>query len=174
MTTTVTITGTGCPIPDAERAGPGVLVDVDGLRLQFDAGRSTVQRLAGAGLPYAEIDAVFITHHHSDHLTGLQDLVLTRWVMARGEVRPPLPIVVPAGPAESFVREMLHPWRHDLDVRAAHANRSDPLTLDLVPFDLPDQPTEVWRRGDVRVLAGQVRHEPVHPAVGFRVETPDG
>ncbi len=51
MTTTVTITGTGCPIPDAERAGPGVLVDVDGLRLQFDAGRSTVQRLAGAGLP---------------------------------------------------------------------------------------------------------------------------
>ena len=78
MTTTVTITGTGCPIPDAERAGPGVLVDVDGLRLQFDAGRSTVQRLAGAGLAYAEIDAVFITHHHSDHLTGLQDLVLTR------------------------------------------------------------------------------------------------
>ena len=108
MTTTVTITGTGCPIPDAERAGPGVLVDVDGLRLQFDAGRSTVQRLAGAGLPYAEIDAVFITHHHSDHLTGLQDLVLTRWVMARGEVRPPFPIVVPAGPAESFVREMLY------------------------------------------------------------------
>ena len=174
MTTTVMITGTGCPIPDAERAGPGVLVDVDGLRLQFDAGRSTVQRLAGAGLPNAEVDAVFITHHHSDHLTGLQDLVLTRWVMARGEVRPPLPIVVPAGPAESFVREMLHPWRHDLDVRAAHANRSDPLTLDIVPFDLPDQPIEVWRRGDVRVLAGQVRHEPVHPAVGFRVETPDG
>ena len=55
----MTITGTGCPIPDAERAGPGVLVDVDGLRLQFDAGRSTVQRLAAAGLPYAEIDAVF-------------------------------------------------------------------------------------------------------------------
>jgi len=62
--------------------------------------------------------------------------------MARGEVRPPLPIVVPAGPAESFVREMLHPWRHDLDVRAAHAKRSDPLALDIVAFGLPDQPTE--------------------------------
>ncbi len=133
-----TITGTGCPSADAGRAGPGVLVDVDGLRLQFDAGRSTVQRPVGAGLPHAEIDAVFITHHHSGHLTGLQDLVLTRWVMARGEVRPPLPIVVPAGPAESFVREMLHPWRHDLDVRAAHADRSDPLALDIVAFDLPD------------------------------------
>ncbi|HBU04457.1 MAG TPA: MBL fold metallo-hydrolase, partial [Acidimicrobiaceae bacterium] len=54
-----TITGTGCPSADAGRAGPGVLVDVDGLRLQFDAGRSTVQRPVGAGLPHAEIDAGF-------------------------------------------------------------------------------------------------------------------
>ena len=174
MTTTVTITGSGCPIPDADRAGPGVLVEVDDLRLQFDVGRSTVQRLAGAGIDRAQIDAVFVTHHHSDHLVGLQDLVLTRWVMARGEVTEPLPIVVPAGPAEDFVDEMLRPWRHDLDVRAAHANRTDEVTLDVVAFDIPDSPAEVWRRGEVTVIAGQVRHEPVHPAVGFRVESPDG
>ena len=174
MTTTVTITGSGCPIPDAERAGPGVLVEVDGLRMQFDVGRSTVQRLAGAGVDRAQIDAVFATHHHSDHLVGLQDLVLTRWVMARGEVQDPLPIVVPAGPAEDFVNEMLGPWRHDLEVRAAHANRTDEIALDVVAFDVPETPTEVWRRGDVAVIAGQVRHEPVHPAVGYRVESPDG
>ena len=174
MTTTVTITGSGCPIPDAERAGPGVLVEVDGLRMQFDVGRSTVQRLAGAGVDRAQIDAVFATHHHSDHLVGLQDLVLTRWVMARGDVQDPLPIVLPAGPAEDFVNEMLGPWRHDLEVRAAHANRTDEIALDVVAFDVPDTPTEVWRRGDVAVVAGQVRHEPVHPAVGYRVESPDG
>ncbi len=174
MTTTVTITGSGCPIPDAERAGPGVLVEVDGLRMQFDVGRSTVQRLAGAGIDRAQIDAVFATHHHSDHLVGLQDLVLTRWVMARGDVQDPLPIVVPAGPAEDFVNEMLGPWRHDLEVRAAHANRTDEIALDVVAFDVPETPTEVWRRGEVAVIAGQVRHEPVHPAVGYRVESPDG
>ncbi len=174
MPTTVTITGSGCPIPDPDRAGPGALVEADGVRMQFDVGRSTVQRLAGAGVDRAQIDAVFVTHHHSDHLVGLQDLVLTRWVMARGDVQPPLPIVVPAGPAEDFVAEMLTPWRHDLAVRAEHANRTDEIELDIVAFDMPDEPTEVWRRGDVRVLAGQVRHEPVHPAVGFRVETPDG
>ena len=174
MSTTVTITGSGCPIPDPDRAGPGVLVEVDDLRLQFDVGRSTVQRLAGAGVDRAQIDAVFVTHHHSDHLVGLQDLVLTRWVMARGETRDPFPVVVPAGPAEDFVTEMLAPWRHDLEVRAEHANRTDAVELDIVAFDLPDAPTEVWRRGDVAVIAGQVRHEPVHPAVGYRVETPDG
>ena len=69
---------------------------------------------------------------------------------------------------------MLRPWRHDLDVRAAHANRTDEVTLDVVAFDIPDSPAEVWRRGEVTVIAGQVRHEPVHPAVGFRVESPDG
>lgn len=174
MTTTVTITGSGCPIPDADRAGPGVLVEVDGLRMQFDVGRSTVQRLAGAGVDRAQIDAVFATHHHSDHLVGLQDLVLTRWVMARGDVQGPLPIVVPAGPAEDFVAEMLQPWRHDLQVRAEHAKRTDEIALDVIAFDLPDVPTEVWRHGEVTVIAGRVRHEPVHPAVGYRVESPDG
>ena len=63
MPTTVTITGSGCPIPDPDRAGPGALVEADGVRMQFDVGRSTVQRLAGAGVDRAQIDAVFVTHH---------------------------------------------------------------------------------------------------------------
>jgi len=52
VSTSVTITGTGCPIPDGNRAGPGALVRYDDGQtmrtMQFDAGRSTVQRLAGA------------------------------------------------------------------------------------------------------------------------------
>jgi ribonuclease Z len=89
-------------------------------------------------------------------------------------VQEPLPIIVPAGPAEDFVNEMLGPWRHDLEVRAAHSNRTDDIVLDVVAFDVPERPTEVWRHGEVSVVAGQVRHEPVHPAVGYRVESPDG
>ena len=62
----------------------------------------------------------------------------------------------------------------DLAVRAEHAGRASGPRVVVVGFDYPASPTEVWRSGDVRVLAGQVRHEPVHPAVGYRVETPDG
>jgi ribonuclease Z len=174
MATSVTITGSGCPIPSATRAGPGVLVQCDDLSLQFDAGRSTVQRLAGAGLWPTALDAVFITHHHSDHLVALQDLVLTRWVMTRGEVEVPLPIVVPAGPAVDFVEGMLDVWEADLEVRRRHAGRVTRPEIVVTAFELPDTPAEVWRSGDVVVTAGQVRHEPVHPAVGFRVESADG
>ncbi|MEL6983973.1 MAG: MBL fold metallo-hydrolase, partial [Actinomycetota bacterium] len=174
MSTEVIITGTGNPAPNPDRAGPGVLVRHGDLALQFDAGRSTVQRLTAAGLATPDLTAFFATHHHSDHLTGLQDLVMTRWVMDRTDGVAPLPVVVPAGPCERFVTTMLDPWAEDLEVRRAHTGRSTEPAVDLVAFPYPDEPTEVWADGDVRVLAGQVRHEPVHPAVGYRVETPDG
>ncbi len=175
MTTTVTITGTGCPIPTPDRAGPGVLVTYGDIHLQFDAGRSTVSRLMAANSSPGKLSAVFLTHHHSDHTTGLQDVVLTRWVMERGaEASEPLAVVAPEGPAVTFVERMLDVWVDDLAVRQEHANRTTLPTIDVRPFPYPEGIVEVWRSGDVVVKAGQVRHEPVRPAVGFRVETPDG
>lgn len=174
MSTSVTITGTGCPIPDGNRAGPGVLVRYDDLALQFDAGRSTVQRLAGANLWIPSLDAVFITHHHSDHLTGLTDVVLTYWTMDRSDARPSLPVIAPAGPSADYVSTLLDGWDADIEVRSNHASRTSRPRIDLQSFDVPDAPTEVWRSGDVVVSAGQVRHEPCPLSVGYRIDTPDG
>lgn len=179
MSTSITITGTGCPIPDGNRAGPGALLRYENgsgpvLSLQFDAGRSTVQRLAGANIWIPDLTAVFITHHHSDHLTGLTDLVLTRWVMDRTDKAPPLPIVAPAGPSADYVGTLLDGWDDDLEVRAAHAGRDTRPEIEIVAYEIPDRPTEVWRSGDVVVSAGQVRHEPCPDSVGYRVDTPDG
>lgn len=174
MTTSVTITGTGTPIPDANRAGPGALVRYDDLTLQFDAGRSTVQRLAGAEVWIPDLTAVFITHHHSDHLTGLADIVLTHWVMDRTDRGSQLEVVAGEGPAATYVSKLLDGWEDDIAARQAHTQRTTSPAVDLVAFPIPDAPTEVWRRGEVVVSAGQVRHEPCPYAVGYRVDTPDG
>lgn len=177
MTTTVTITGTGCPIPVTDRAGPGVLITVGDTHLQFDAGRSTVNRLLGAGSSPGQLTAVFLTHHHSDHTLGLQDIVLTRWVMDREDQLPPLPIVAPEGPATRLADRLTQIWDEDIAVRQEHTGRTAAPRVDVVPFPTPEGIVEVWRGSagdDVVIKAGEVRHEPVLPAVGFRVETPDG
>src|SRR5687768_7693042 len=71
----VTLLGTGNPRPTAERFGPSTLVEAGGQRLLFDVGRGTTMRLfsvdSARGL--ANVDAVFITHLHSDHLVGFAD-----------------------------------------------------------------------------------------------------
>lgn len=158
----------------ADRAGPGVLVRHGDVQLQFDAGRSTVSRLSGAGSSPGALTALFLTHYHSDHLVGLQDLVLTHWIMDINDNANRLPIVAPHGPTTRFCERMLDLWDDDLAVRSLHNKRDPHPKIDIVGFHTPDDPTEIWSIGDVRVIAGPVRHEPVEGAVGYRIETPDG
>lgn len=174
MTTEVVITGTGCPRPSVDRAGPSALVRCDERSLLFDAGRGIVQRLTQVGLPLPDLTAVFVTHHHSDHLVGLPDLVMTRWNMDAGDLRDPLPILVPEGPAADFTHHMLDIWADDLAARMGHNGRPVGPRYEVIEFAVPDRPTPVWELDGITVTAGQVRHEPLHPAVGFRVETPGG
>jgi ribonuclease Z len=174
MTTEVIITGTGTPMITVDRAGPGCLVRYGDINLQFDAGRNTAARLLAAGVTVGELTAVFLTHYHSDHVVGLQDIVLSHWVSDFADKHERLDVVAPNGPSTRYLERMLAPWDDDLEVRALHSPRSPDPKMDIVGFDVPDHPVEVWSKGDVRVLAGQVRHEPVIGAVGYRIETPDG
>ena len=174
MTTIVTTTGTGTPIPNPDRAGPGTHVQCGDIRLQFDVGRMTLNRLVKMGTSIADLSAIFLTHYHSDHVVGLTDLMLTHWIMDWADEWAPLPIVAPNGHTTEFIDRMFSIWDHDLAVRALHNGRVAEPKVTTVGFDVPEHPVEVWSQGDVRVLAGQVRHEPVEGAVGYRVETPDG
>ena len=79
----ITLLGTGSPLPSADRAGPATLVRAGGATMLFDCGRGVVMRLAAAGVLPIGLSAVLLTHLHSDHITDLNDLVTTHWVMAR-------------------------------------------------------------------------------------------
>ena len=166
----VVLTGTGVPVPDPERAGAGTLVKLDGVRLQVDAGRGTVLRLAGSGTPLPSLDAVLLTHHHSDHLVGLADLVLSRWLAGGHRTR----IVAPAGPTARFAARVLEPWQDDIAIRIEHAGHGGPPSVDVAAFEPTPEPVEVARFGAVAVVAVSVHHEPVLPAVAYRIEGPSG
>lgn len=174
-TTTVTLTGTGVPHPSPGRAGPGVLIRHGAVALQFDAGRGTVLRLSEAGVACHELDALLVTHVHSDHVVDLADVVMTRWIQGTLHPAGPLPVLAVEGEASRFAEAMLDPFADDIALRVAHVQDRPPV-LDVRPFSAPVAPTEVWRseEGTVRVEAVVVHHEPVHDAVGYRVTTPAG
>ena len=51
-----------------------------GKTLPIDCGRGTTQRLLQTGLRLGQVDALFITHLHSDRIVGIPDLWLTGWL----------------------------------------------------------------------------------------------
>lgn len=167
----VIVTGTGIPLADGDRAGAGVLVRRGDLALQFDAGRGTVMRLAAVDVRPGMLDAVFVTHHHSDHLLSLDDLAMTRWIEWSDD---PLVVVAPEGPATRFARRCLEPWEDDLAARAHHTSRATRPAIDVVVFEAPAEPAVVWDAEGVTVSAVAVRHQPLEPAVAYRLDAPEG
>src|SRR3984957_11700421 len=91
----ITLLGTGSPLPSADRAGPATLLRAGGATLLFDCGRGVIMRLTAAGVLPIGLSAVLLTHLHSDHITDLNDIVTTHWVMSP-EPRP-LRVVGPTG-----------------------------------------------------------------------------
>lgn len=172
--TEVVVTGTGVPSIDPARAGAGVLVRHGDITLHIDAGRGTAARVVEFGVDVGDVDAIFLTHYHSDHVSGLQDFILGRWLEDDLDLAEPLTVVASIGPTTRFCERLVALWDDDLAVRAEHNGRPSDLRLDVVGFETPERMVEVWSRGEVRVLAGPVRHEPVVGAVGYRIETPDG
>jgi ribonuclease Z len=180
VTTTITLTGTGVPIPTRDRAGAGVLIAWEGegddaVRIQVDAGRGTTMRLTDLGVGVHQIDALLLTHLHSDHVADLADLVLTRWVEDHLWQTGPLPVVAPDGRAPKFVSGLLDAYAYDIEVRRDHVQDRGP-EVEGHWFEASTVAAPVWRSrcGRVEVAAVSVRHEPVEEAVGYRITTPDG
>jgi ribonuclease Z len=160
----IVLLGTGSPLPDPQRAGPATLVRAGGLQLLVDCGRGVLMRLAAAGALPVGLDAVFLTHLHSDHVSDFNDLLTTRWVMSVADS--PLPVIGPRGTA-TFVDRTIEMLRDDIGYRRAHHDDLD--------WDPRGEVTEVddgiaFESAGVRVIAAPTDHRPVVPTVGYRFE----
>ena len=93
----IILLGTGTPILDSTRQQSALLVDIGDEKLLFDAGRGVTSQMARAGIQPQQVDAVFITHHHYDHISDLGEFLLTAWHNGR---ETPLNLYGPHGTAE--------------------------------------------------------------------------
>jgi len=160
----VTLLGTGNPIPDPNRAGPATLVRTAGATVLADCGRGAVMRLAGAGVLPFMLDAVLVTHLHSDHLTDLNDVITTNWVMS--PVPRPLRVYGPPR-LQEVVDGTLAALAPDVASRIAH---HDDLVEGPVVEVTEVAPGDEFTIGSATVRVGATDHRPVEPTVAFRID----
>jgi ribonuclease Z len=121
-------------------------------------------RAAAAGSSAAALQAVFLTHLHSDHITDLNDVMTMRWATSFEPA--PLPVVGPFGTAD-LVRATESMLEWDIGYRLAH---HDDLTWCPSTQVREVEQGTVFERDGVRVRAEATDHAPVRPTVGFRIE----
>jgi ribonuclease Z len=160
----VTLLGTGTPQPIMERFGPSILVQAGNQSLLFDAGRGCLQRLRQINVPYGKIDALFLTHLHSDHIVGLPDLWLTGWLLSKRA--DPLKIFGPVGTSD-MVMYLQKAFTFDIKIRI----EDDKAPADGSKLNVTEiQQGVIYEKDGVTVTAFEVDHAPIKPAFGFRVD----
>mgnify|MGYP001434343864 CR=1 FL=1 len=172
MTLSITLLGTGSPIPSPDRAGPATLISAgqgeSAEHYMVDAGRGVLMRLAAAGLGASDLTALLITHLHSDHITDLNDVITTRWIMTF--VKTPLTIVGPIG-TQSVVNHLLASLEPDIRYRTAHHQDLDhrpAVTVIEVNEGVVELPNS--QGGVVSITCGQTDHKPVEPSLAYRFD----
>lgn len=166
----VGLCGAGAPMPAADRSGPCVVV-IAGRRLfVIDAGTGGVRTLARMGFQPGQIERVLLTHFHSDHIDGLGEMMLQRWVGNANAS--PLPVHGPEG-VQSVVDGFNTAYALDKGYRVAHHGEevapSTGFGGTAIQFALENGEATMLDDAGLTIKAFAVEHTPVEPAVGYRI-----
>ncbi len=171
--TQLILLGTGTPIPDPDRSGPAVSIVVDSVAYLFDAGTGVVRRAAAmarsgiTALQAPRLRFLFLTHLHSDHTMGLNDVIFTPWIQGR---RLPLALYGPPG-TQRMVNGILDAYAEDIAERTATSG--GPAADAVRPQVHEIAEGVVYKDERVTVRAFEVPHSGWKHAFGYRVQTPD-
>ncbi|MFB6110064.1 MAG: ribonuclease Z [Halodesulfurarchaeum sp.] len=146
MSLRVTFLGTSGAIPTTDRNPSSIFLRRKGAAFLFDVGEGTQRQMMRFGTGF-DVEAVFLTHVHGDHVLGLPGLVQSWEFNDRTD---PLVVYTPRGTRTSVV-ELIHAVGTDPDY---------PITVEEV------EPGSVLReREEYEIRAIDVEHGT--PAVGY-------
>ena len=160
----VTLLGTGCPPAVMNRFGPSILVEAGGQKFLFDAGRGALQRLNQVKVRWQDVQGVFLTHLHSDHVVGFPDLWLTGWNTPGRNV--PLQVWGPRG-TKNMMSHLEQAFEYDIKIRL-YDDRPSPDGIVILAEEIAEG--FVYERGGVKITAFDVDHAPIKPAFGYRID----
>ncbi len=136
--------GTGGAVVSRDRGHPGLLVRYGDTKLLIDCGEGVQRRALRYGESLHDLDAVLVTHHHTDHVAGIPPLVTTLDMLHGRRVR----VYGPPVTGEEAV---------------------DVSGLDQVEYR-EVEPGDRLKVGELTVRVHESRH--AVPTVSYRLETP--
>jgi ribonuclease Z len=164
----VTLLGTGTPALDPTRFSQSTLVQAGGLNLVFDAGRGAAIRLVQAGVGLGDVDGVFLTHFHSDHIVGLDDIFMTGYLPALQGRSRPLQLYGPTG-TKHIGDGLMETFSADTSIR--EADEGVPPEGAKIESHEFDHDGVMFSRNGVKVTAFMVHHgDLIKPSYGYRVD----
>jgi ribonuclease Z len=165
----ITLLGTGTPIPNPERFGPSTLIEAGDQKLLIDAGRGAAIRLSQLNVPLGKIDALLLTHYHSDHTSGIPDVWLTGWLESYFGTRcKPFCVIGPPG-AKMLMSRLEEAYAADIQIRLAD-EKLPPEGVAVLVTEF-DRDGMIYEKNGVKVIAFEVDHgDVIKPAYGYRIE----
>ena len=155
--------GTGCPKVDHNRFGPANLVSTNKTNILIDCGSGVTQRLEEVKISSANINALFLTHLHSDHVIDLYQLIISSWHSYRIK---PWRIFGPKG-TKKFVKKLMDTWKDERIQRIKYEQRNSTQAFKIKVTEFKE--VGKIRINDLIIEYFTVDHKPVKYAYGFNL-----
>lgn len=167
----ISLCGAGGPMPSTNRSGPCVAVMAGEQLFIIDAGTNGARNLGRMGFNQGDIEALFLTHFHSDHIDGLGEMAMLRWVA--GNRSSPLPVYGPEGVADvvaGFNQAYAKDAAHRTDHHGTAAVPPSGTGMSAVSFALPeaDESLTVYANDNLKIEMISADHFPITPAVAYK------
>jgi ribonuclease Z len=174
--TKVVMLGSGTPIPLMERMGPAVAVVVRDRPYLIDAGEGSWRASQAAtpkyggrieGLVEKNLDRLFLTHHHMDHISNLAAMIYLPWYLGADRQ---LDIYGPRNTAK-IVEHILEAYQYVIDVGEVSGMRYESPII--------AKGHDILKSGDayedelVKVSAFKVLHGNMPNSFSYKFTTPD-
>jgi ribonuclease BN (tRNA processing enzyme) len=153
----LTVLGSGTSVPNLQRNSAGYLLEENGQRFLIDFGYGNIHQLLRLGITYHDIDRIFFTHPHPDHMCDLIPFLFASKYPLDPRTRD-LPIIAGPGFAGYFER-MMQAFNHWLS--------PDSYKVQIIELD-----KEKREFDGLEVTAGKVQH--IEMSRGFRFTNVEG
>ena len=166
---TAVVCGSRAPINDPARAEACILVQAGKDIFIFDTGGGSIANLNNWNTPWNRVNAIFYTHLHSDHIFDIADFHQATWI--NGGRNSKQKVFGPEG-VQMLTDGIELAYTKDYFFRNEH-HGDEVAPLDIAGFDTHTVDLGVpvlVDDGDLKITAYSVSHDPVDPALGYRID----